>query len=297
MTPSLENLRCFAAAADTRNFRRAARAVALTPAAFGHRIKQLEDQLGVVLFARTTRSVTLTEAGVALVGSARRCLQAAEECVRAARGEVGPAPMELTVGTRQELGLSWLLPQFDGLIRGRPFLRLHLYFGSGPDLVLRVHTREIDCAITSSRVLDPKLDALRLHKEDYVFVGAADLLSRVPFRRPEHAARHTLLDITPDLALFRYWKDAAQGSERMRFADAGYLGSIEAIRQRVLAGAGVAVLPEYHVRKDLARKKLRRILPAVEPLHDYFRLVFRADDPRRALFEAIAESLRHAPLR
>jgi LysR family glycine cleavage system transcriptional activator len=274
MTPSIENLRCFVAAAETRNFRRAARVVALTPAAFGHRIRQLEEQLGVRLFARTTRSVSLTEAGVALAPSARRCLDAAEECVRAARGEVGPAPMELTIGTRQELGLSWLLPEFDALTEERPFLRLQLYFGSGPDLVLRVHTREIDCAITSSRVLDPKLDALRIHREDYVFVGAARLLARLPFRRLEHATRHTLLDATPDLPLFRYWKDAAEKADGVRFAGSVSLGSIEAIRQRVLAGAGVAVLPEYHVRSDLASRKVRRILPDVTPLHDYFRLVF-----------------------
>jgi DNA-binding transcriptional LysR family regulator len=297
MTPSLENLRCFTAAADTRNFRRAARAVALTPAAFGHRIRQLEEQLGVSLFARTTRSVALTEAGVGLVASARRCLDAADECVRAARGEVGPAPMELTIGTRQELGLSWLLPQFDALTEERPFLRLHLYFGSGPDLVLRVHTREIDCAVTSSRVFDPKLDALRLHREDYVFVGSSGLLSRMPLRNVEQTVRHTLLDITPDLPLFRYWKDAAEGGDRVRFADAAYLGSIEAIRQRVLDGAGVAVLPEYHVRKDLAQRKVRRVLPGVKPLNDFFRLVFRGDDPRRSVFEAIAQSMRRFPLR
>jgi DNA-binding transcriptional LysR family regulator len=297
MTPSLENLRCFTAAAETRNFRRAARAVALTPAAFGHRIRQLEDGLGVSLFARTTRSVALTEAGVALVESARRCLAAADECVRAARGDVGPAPMELTIGTRQELGLSWLLPQFDALNAERPYLRLHLYFGSGPDLVLRVHTREIDCAITSSRVFDPKLDTLRIHREDYVFVGSTSLLSRIPLRRLEQTEAHTLLDIAPELPLFHYWKDAVEGGERVRFADATYLGTIEAIRQRMLAGAGVAVLPAYHVRRDLAERRIQRILPSVKPIHDYFRLVFRGDDPRRSLFEGIAHSLRRAPLR
>jgi len=297
MTPSIDNLRCFTAAAETKSFRQAARAVALTPAALGHRIKQLEEQLGVVLFARTTRSVALTEAGVGLLPSAQACLAAAEECVRAARGEVGPAPIELTIGTRQELGMSWLLPQFDALARERPFLRLHLYFGSGPDLLLRVRTREIDCAITSSRVFDPKLEHARLHREDYVFVATPALLRRLPLRKVGDTARHTLLDIAPDLPLFRYWKDAAPEGASVRFADAVYLGSIEAIRVRVLAGAGVAVLPEYHVHRDLAAGRLKRVLGGVEPLHDWFRLVFRAGDPRRAVFEAVAASLRAAPLR
>jgi len=70
MLPSIESLRCFTAAAKLLNFRAAARSVALTPAAFGQRIKQLEEQLGTSLFHRTTRSVRLTESGLALLPAA-----------------------------------------------------------------------------------------------------------------------------------------------------------------------------------------------------------------------------------
>src|SRR6185295_16400638 len=82
--PSIENLRCFLAAARLLSFRKASRSCSLTPAAFGQRIKHLEDELGVPLFQRTTRSVTLTEPGIALVPLAERVLAAAEECVRSA---------------------------------------------------------------------------------------------------------------------------------------------------------------------------------------------------------------------
>src|SRR5215472_6352313 len=170
MLPSLDSLRCFVLAARLLNFNKAARGVSLSPAAFGQRIKQLEEQIGVALFARTTRSVRLTEAGLALLPLAERCLATAEEAVRAARGEIGPAPTEVMLGTRQELGISWILPQLETLSRERPWLRIHLYFGSGSDLLLRVRTLEIDCAVTSTRITDPKLDSTRLHREDYVFV-------------------------------------------------------------------------------------------------------------------------------
>jgi DNA-binding transcriptional LysR family regulator len=214
--PSLENLRCFLAAARLLSFRAAARTVALTPAAFGQRVRQLEEQIGKPLFARTTRTVTLTEAGLTLVPYAERCVADAGECLRAARGEIGLPPMELTLGTRQELGLSWVVPQLDSLAATFPTLGLHLYFGSGPDLVLRVRTMEIDCAVTSSRFTDPKLDSIRLHREDYAFVGASALLARVPLRRAEDAARHTLLDASADLPLFHYWRDAPDGGDRLR---------------------------------------------------------------------------------
>jgi DNA-binding transcriptional LysR family regulator len=294
--PSLENLRCFLAAARLLSFRAAARTVALTPAAFGQRVRQLEEQIGKPLFARTTRTVTLTEAGLTLVPYAERCVADAGECLRAARGEIGLPPMELTLGTRQELGLSWVVPQLDSLAATFPTLGLHLYFGSGPDLVLRVRTMEIDCAVTSSRFTDPKLDSIRLHREDYAFVGASALLARVPLRRAEDAARHTLLDASADLPLFHYWRDAPDGGDRLRFARIGYLGSIEAIRHRVLERAGVAVLPLYLVRRDLERGRLRKILPSVTPVHDFFRLIHRADDARRSVYAALAVEMLRVPL-
>ena len=296
LLPSIDSLRCFQAAARLLNFRAAARSVALTPAALGQRIQKLESDLGVTLFRRTTRSVALTEAGLALVPVAERCLEAARDCVRAARGETGPPPMELVIGTRQELGLSWLAPQLDRLKQQNASLELHLYFGSGPDLLLRVRTMEIDCAVTSSRFTDPKLDSARLHRLYYVFVGGAGLLAKKPLTRAEHAAGHTLLDASAELPLFRYWRDAPGGGDRLRFGRIVRLGSIEAIRQRVTAQAGVAVLPAYLVRRELATRSFRRLFPAVTPLHDYFRLVFRADDPRRPIYERLAAHMLEVPL-
>src|SRR4051794_19310054 len=291
MLPSLENLRCFDAAAQLGSFRAAARAVGLTPAALGQRIRQLEETLKVSLFRRTTRSLSLTEAGLALRPQARQTLDAAEACLRAARGEIGPAPLELTIGTRWELGLSFLVPALRPLETAQPGLSMHLYFGSGPDLLLRVRGRDIDCAITSSRLTDPHLDAVRLHREDYVFVG------RTGFRRAAEATRHTLLDISGDLPLYRYFRDAPGGGDRLRFAGMRRVGSVAAIRALVLAGAGVAVLPLYMVRDDLKRRRLHRLMPSVRLGFDYFRLVFRADDPRRAIYERLAAQLLQRPLR
>ncbi len=308
MLPAIDSLRCFAAAAKLLHFRSAARSVALTPAAFGQRIKQLEEQLGVPLFHRTTRSVQLTEAGLALLPVAERTLLAAAECVRvAAAGERGLSPVDVVLGTRHELGHSWILPQLDPLAKEHPWLRLHLYFGSGSDLLLRVRTMEIDCAVTSTPLTDPKLDSVPLHREDYVFVGARRLLAAKPLARAEHAEAHTLLDIDPSLPLFRYFRDAPGGrgakdkeppavGNRLRFGAVLRLGTIEAIRTRAVAGVGVAVLPEYLVREDLAKKRLVRVFPRVQLQPDWFRLVFRTDDPRRSIYERIAEHMIAVPL-
>ena len=295
--PSATALRCFVQAARLLSFRAAARAVALSPAAFGQRIRQLEDELGAALFHRTTRSVVLTEAGLNLLPFAERALDALEDCSRAGRGELGPAPLELVLGTRHELGLSWIAPMHPHLEACRPGLTCHLYFGSGSDLMLRVRTLEIDCAVSSARITDPKLDSFRLHEERYVFVGHPKLLQGAPLRGPADAARHVLIDTTEELPLFHYWRDAPGGIDSVDFGSVLRMGTIAAIRHLVLRRRGVAVLPEYFVAKDLAARRLARIMPGVEPLSDHFRLVFRRDDPRRTHFQALAEEMRRHPLR
>ena len=291
MLPSLENLRCFAEAARLLSFRAAARSVALTPAAVGQRIRQLEEQLGAQLFHRTTRKVVLTEAGLALIPYAERTLAAARDCVRAGRGEVGPAPLDLVLGTRHELGMSWILPLLPKLRAAHPGLTLHLYFGSGADLLIRVRTLEIDCAVGSMRHTDPKIDAVRLHREDYLLVAAPSLLARTPLLQPAQARHHTLIDTHAELPLYAYFRDAPGGGDRCHFGHILLMGTIAAMRELVIEGEGVAVLPEYLVAPDLKAGRLVRVLPRIKMSSDYFRLIFRAGDPRRAVYDALARTL------
>lgn len=294
--PDPESLRCFLAALQAPTFRAAAKQVALTPAALGQRIKLLEELLDAKLFSRTTRSVTPTEAALALAPAAERALSALAECVTVAHGGGERPAVELVIGTRDELGRSWLVPKLAPLRRTLPWLRAHLFFGQGNDLLARVRTAEIDCAITSTRFADPRLEALVLHEEAYVFVASPRLLAKHPLKRERDAEAHTLLDAGPDLPLFRYFREA-DGAPVLRFAEVTRLGAIGPIKHEVLRGAGVAVLPRYFVGPELKARRLVALFPKVIPHSDYFRLIFRAQDPRRPTFDALAEQLRASPLK
>jgi DNA-binding transcriptional LysR family regulator len=294
--PDLDSLRCFVEGARFLNFRAASRAVGLSPAALGQRIRQLEEQLGVVLFNRTTRRVELTEAGLALLQPARRALEAAARCAAAARGELGPTPQDLLVGTRHELGLSWLLPMLPMLEDAYPQITFHLYFGSGGDLEARVRTQEIDCAISSRRLNDPGIEGIRIHEERYVLTAAPALLEERPLDEPGDAGRHVVVDVNRDLPLMHYYTDAP-GAEPLAFASLRTMGTISAIREVVGAGGGVAVLPEYLIRDDLQSGTLVAVLPHVELVPDHFRLIHRRDDPRVALLREVAARMATEPLR
>ena len=156
---------------------------------------------------------------------------------------------------------------------------------------------DLDCIVTSSRLNDTRLEGARLHREEYAFVGSGDLLSQAPLSRSEHAKKHTLLDVSSELPLFRYWREAPGGDESMVFQRVITLGSGDAIRQRVLQGAGVAVLPVYLIQREVKEGMVKRILPEIKPLSDFFRLVYRTGDARQSVLKEIAESMRGVPLK
>lgn len=295
-TLDLESLRCFVHAAQLLSFRVAARACALSPAAFGERIRRLEEDLGAPLFERTTRKVMLTAAGERLLPQAKRCLDEAEGC-RGAVSSDERAPYELWLGTRFELGLSWVVPALGQLETRHPERRLHLYFGDTSDLLPRVLRGELSCMITSARLTAPGLSFARLHEEEYVMVAASSLIKRKPFTMPVDAAQHTLLDLHRDLPLFRYFLDTRSAREVWQFGAVQHLGAIAAVRARTLLGAGIAVLPHYFVRQDLERRRLVRLMRKTKLPSDWFRLVWRSGHSREAELRQIASELCELPLR
>jgi LysR family transcriptional regulator, glycine cleavage system transcriptional activator len=296
MLPDLESLRCFVQAATLPSFRAAARSVALSPTAFGERIRRLEDTLGARLFQRTTRSVRLTAAGARLLPQAERVLHEATRCSELTA--VGtPAPFDLVLGTRFELGMSFIVPALGALERKHPTRHLHLSFGDTADLLRRIVAGELDGMVTSARLTAPSLETARLHPEAYAFVAAEALAAERPLAKAADARRHVLLDVSPDLPLFRYLLDARSADEAWSFARVQYLGGIAAIRARALEGAGVAVLPLYYVREDLRRGRLRRLLPATRLPSDWFRLVWKKGHLRADELRTLAAELSRLPLR
>ena len=291
----LDSLRCFVAAAEQLNFRAASKIVALSPAAFSDRIKRLEQDLGATLFDRTSRRVRLTAAGHRLVPHARRTLAEASACHLAVDSE-GDAPAVFTLGTRYELGLSWVLPALQTLAATHPSWLIHLVFGDTPALLAALRSSDVDAVIGSMRLVDPGLATRPLHEERYLFVGAPHLLDDAPLDGVADAPNHTLVDIGPDLPLFRYWRDHAPPEEAWSFAAVRHLGTIGAIRAWVLGGQGVAVLPAYFVGPDVDAGRLRVIHPQVQAGSDWFRMVWRSGHPDEPVLAQLASLLRSRPL-
>ena len=288
----LDSLRCFEAVATTLRFRAAAARVHLSPGALSDRIRRLEEGLGTRILARTTRSVSLTEAGERLLPLARSVLGMVDSMSGAAHADGVAQHCELLLGTRYEIGLSWLCPILGQLGRKRPERTVHLYNGSSSDLSGRLETGDLDAVVASLPLSSPRLTYAALHEEEYVLVGVDGAL------RCREDARHlTLVDISPDLPLIRYFLDAQPDAEPWPFARVEYMGGIANVRLRLLEGEGrVGVLPTFFIKSDLSRGSFRRLMPKVRLRSDSLRLIWRMGHPRESELMALAQDLREFPL-
>lgn len=295
--PDLESLRCFDAAARHLNFRRAAAEMALSPSAFSERLSRLEESFGVLLFDRTTRTVRLTEAGRRMHPEVLEMFQQGQRCIEAARGD-GPMPeFTLRLGTRYELGLSWLVPAVSTLQKARPERLFSFYFGDSQELMEKTMAGKLDAFISSTRTAQSGTETASLHVERYVFIGLPSLLAAHPLKHARDAEQHVLLDIDVALPLFRYFLDVRPVSESWRFRRVECLGTIAAVRLRALEGAGIAMLPHYFVERDIAEGRFIQLFSESEPRQDIFRLIWGETNSFAAELRTLAGELSALPLR
>jgi len=292
----IRSLQCLVAAARHQNFRAAAQALSISPAAFGKRISSLERNIGGQLSERSTRRVFLTARGEQAVESAIAFLKACTEFTEGL-AESRSAELSLTIATRFELGLSWILPALTKLEGESPGRKIHLAFGDSEDMLDRVQTGRVDASVTSARRRVRGEVSMHLHEEEYVFVASRELAAANSIvHGPRKVNDLTLLDIDQGLPLFRYFASEPEALRQWEFERVQFLGTIAAIRQQLLAGGGVAVLPRYFVSLDLQCGDLVQLFPSETLKKGAFRMAWLPGNPKAAEIEKFGHQLKQFPL-
>ncbi len=218
-----------------------------------------------------------------------------ESTVEAYDGTAPAGAFVLRLGTRFELGLSWITPALSALRRAVPERSVHLGFGDSPELVRRLRSGQLDCAVTSARVQGEWLRREDLHEERYSFVGPPG--TPLTFDPREWV----LADVHEDLPLFHYLLDVHPAAKEWKFDRVELLGTIAAVRYRTRERSNdcpvLAVLPTYFVADDLERGRLVEMLPELSLARDQFRLLWRQGHPRERELQQLAAELRAIPLR
>ncbi|QDB80000.1 LysR family transcriptional regulator [Georgenia sp. 311] len=147
----LRQLRYAVAVAETRNFTRAAAQCFVAQSALSQQVRTLERELGVALFARTSRRVELTPAGEAFLPAARECLEAAERAAVEAAAAVGQVRGRLAVGitpTVVALDIPAVLQRFR---ERHGAVQVSLQVGSSDTMAAQVAAGTLDVAVLGLR--------------------------------------------------------------------------------------------------------------------------------------------------
>ncbi|MGE0349137.1 LysR substrate-binding domain-containing protein [Hydrogenophaga sp.] len=292
-TDKLKRMALFAEIVDSGSISAAARRVGSTPSAVSQQLRLLEEALGLVLLHRSTRRITLTEAGAryypacaAMVAQARSADQALERLRDEPEGELRLAA---------PIGFGELLATALEPLRRHPRLRLHLLLDDTPiDLI----AERVDLALRVGRFTDSSLVARRLGELQRQLCAAPRYLAEHGWpAHPSELANHEWLGLPPrSSALETVWLQGPQGGQEavrieprvlasqvtvlQSLAVAGwglYVGMAEDVRAPMAAGQLVPVLPEWRLepaavfavtpRRDEQPAKVRHALRA---LQDHF---------------------------
>lgn len=259
---TLANLESFVRSAEGGSFSAAARRLALTPAAVSRNVAMLERNIGVRLFHRSTRKLTLTEAGERFlleIGGSLETLQAAIEGISAEGGE--PAGV-LKVSMALTFGLTHLMPLLPAFRARHPHVRPEWHFENRQvDLVAEGY----DAAIGAGFDLAPGVISRALAPAHIVAVASpAYMEGRTPPVDPSG------LDAVDGIAMrslrtgrIRHWtmRDIDGVEMPATLAETVVVNDPAAMREAALHGLGVALVAVPDVLGELERGELVRLVP------------------------------------
>lgn len=265
--------------ARQRNLSRAAEQLHLTQPALTARLRALEEELGSPLFERSRRGMRLTEAGRAFLPFAERAVESLQAGRSVVAEHVRGLTGQLTIGTAPAVGayvLPGLLARF---VQAFPGVRLVVRTGHSEDIVEAVASGELDIGLVRE-LHHPGVTVRLLYEDELVLVAPpAHELARSGHVDVDRLVEATLIlfDRTSSYyelthALFR----AAGVNPRGTIE----LDNIEAAKQMVRHGLGVALLPHSAIAADIASGSLRAVvLDGVAPVRRRLVAVRRAGSP------------------
>jgi DNA-binding transcriptional LysR family regulator len=258
-TMEIRQLEIFRALARELNFTKAAARVHCVQSNVTTQIRALENELGVRLFDRLAKRVVLTDAGQRFLPYAERVLATLEEG-RASVGQNATPSGPLRIGTPESL-LTYRLPRILARFR-KLYPKVELIFRPYLDqgLVPLIESGELDLAVwLGDGIQQARLKTLRLRDEKLVFIAAPKHPLTAKKRVTPHDLTGQTLLLTESGCNYRRKLDQLLTIMNVRPDSVTEFSSVEAIKECVSLGLGVAFLPEIVVARELALKQIVRL--------------------------------------
>ena len=288
--PDLEAMAIFATVADMRGITAAATHLGLSAPTVSKALSRLEQRIGTPLFQRTSRRLTLTEAGRDLAGRAQRMLAEAEAAETALIEQSATPRGLIRLAVPMSFGVREVAPLLPDFLMRYPDVSLDLHLS---DAVVDLVAEGFDAALRIGTLPDSSLRARRLADVPRVVVAAPSYLRRhgMP-RHPSDLANHACIGYAYGPAR-DVWHFVHTNGEEASVRTAGPLrvNNGEAALSAVAAGVGIFSAPEFLVRDLLARGEAEPLLPEWEAPSAGLFLLTPPNGPMPARVRVLADFL------
>ncbi|RTL50734.1 MAG: LysR family transcriptional regulator [Bradyrhizobiaceae bacterium] len=288
--PDFEAMAIFAKVVEMRSFAGAANELALSKATVSKAVTRLEERLGARLFNRTSRQLALTDAGQRLAQRAAQLLADGEALENEALAQ-SVAPRGLVrLAVPMTFGVNIIAPLLPEFLKAYPDVAIDMHLG---DETVDLIGDGFDLGIRIGSLPDSSLVARRLCPMPRHTVAAPSYLKThgTP-THPMHLAQHKCLGYTY-LSTPGIWHYTNAKGEQASVRPNGPLrvNNGEALMAALLAGLGIADLPDFIVGPAIAAKKVSVILKDWKQREGAVHLVMPPGGPRPARVEALAQFL------
>lgn len=256
-------MRTFVRVVEAGSFTSVAAEQNTTQPTISRQVAALEEHLGARLLTRTTRALTLTDDGRAFYEHALRALEAVGEAENAVGRRQAKPTGTLRLAVPVVLGRRHIVPRLARFLARYPEVSIDLAMSDGfVDLV----EQGIDLAIRVGEITDQSLVARKIGMVRRLTVASpAYLKAKGTPRTPDDLKRHDCIVYTRLATGNRWHFESNTGPLAVTVSGRYRVDNSEAVREGVLAGLGVAVIPAFAFSDEIERGEVKVLLKAYEP--------------------------------
>jgi len=284
-------LKIFSRVARLKSFSGAARELSISQSQASRAVSELEEELGVLLLARTTRAVVPTEAGSEYLARIEPVLDQLDEAEQSARQ--GDLRGTLRIGMPTSVGIREIIPRLSSFVEEHPKLELQIILGDQKQDLVR---EAVDVAIRIGALSDSSATARVLCSYPRVIVAAPSYLERfgVP-QKPADLPAHRIIQCPAGSANTAWTFLQKKATQSVAVKPCIHFSDNEGAVSAVTVGMGIASIGYWSCRRELSEGQLIRLLTDWEmiptPVHAYFPLGKATRFAAKAFIQFIASEL------
>lgn len=287
----LADLAVFAAVAEERSFTRAAARLGVSQSALSHTVRALEKRLGVQLLARTTRSVSPTPAGSALLQDLTPALERIQRSFQKVRCLNERPSGRLRLVASRSAVMTVLLPKLEAFTTAYPAIVLDVTISNDPiDLV----AAEFDAGIQIGEFIEKDMVAVRVSQDlRLALVGSAEYFAKhSPPKEPADLKDHSCIGFRFRSGVYRW--EFEKGKKAVSFNPQGpiFFDDADLVVQAALRGVGLGMAMEHSVADLVKAGELIQVMRDWCPVFPGYFLYYPSRRNQRRSLTALINTLR-----